>query len=432
MCGEKETKINREKDIKSKLVKTRKVIRNKFKKAYKDRVSRERELDKTFTPITNAIKELAKKPRDSPDRPVISDKNASNYGSDSEMDWAESQEQMGKTHEESEWWEENPYYDSTSRDINLDDIDAAGPSNIGGTSKRPRSEDDEITAALSSQLDDDDETLVTPTAQGKKSRRSKSDRDKAREKAAKITNKKIIQMRNVNKIMMNVQEKNRDAADEKLKHYYVISSNNDDNSDHEIDENDSIISISDDDQLIAAGLHPPEKRSKQPEGSDKFIRVPVTSLKHKLSGRYSKSELLNLNHRVAHKSRCNPTKKIEVEIIKPLPAISNPYLTQEEKTKRAKKGSVESQLAAAASEAAGIQAKAKKKKGVKEQKKSGKGIETDFIPYNEHVAYEFYDDPNELCERLRILIASRAAGNSNHSQEINSIVAELRESAIIK
>lgn len=55
----------------------------------------------------------------------------------------------------------------------------------------------------------------------------------------------------------------------------------------------------------------------------------------------------------------------------------------------------------------------------------------EFIPYMENVAYEFYNDPNELCERLKLLIASRVAGNTNHAQVINSLVAELRESGYI-
>lgn len=52
-----------------------------------------------------------------------------------------------------------------------------------------------------------------------------------------------------------------------------------------------------------------------------------------------------------------------------------------------------------------------------------------FIPYNvkNRIVYEYFDDPNELCERLRLLISSRMAGNSNHMQEINSIIEELRE-----
>lgn len=56
-------------------------------------------------------------------------------------------------------------------------------------------------------------------------------------------------------------------------------------------------------------------------------------------------------------------------------------------------------------------------------------LESNFVPYtrNSRIVYEYFDDPNELCERLRLLTASRAAGNTNHAQEINSIVEELRE-----
>lgn len=44
----------------------------------------------------------------------------------------------------------------------------------------------------------------------------------------------------------------------------------------------------------------------------------------------------------------------------------------------------------------------------------------------------YWDDPNELIERLKILIASRDAGNSNHDNEILSIIEELKEAGIIK
>lgn len=62
----------------------------------------------------------------------------------------------------------------------------------------------------------------------------------------------------------------------------------------------------------------------------------------------------------------------------------------------------------------------------------GKGmnaIDFNFIPYNvkNRIVYEYFDDPNELCDRLRLLVSSRMAGNSNHMQEINSILEELRE-----
>lgn len=44
----------------------------------------------------------------------------------------------------------------------------------------------------------------------------------------------------------------------------------------------------------------------------------------------------------------------------------------------------------------------------------------------------YWDDPNELIERLKLLIASRNAGNSNHDNEIISIIEELKEAGIIK
>lgn len=63
--------------------------------------------------------------------------------------------------------------------------------------------------------------------------------------------------------------------------------------------------------------------------------------------------------------------------------------------------------------------------------RKGEGLEKEFIPYTENIAYEYYDDPNEICERLRLLVMSKASGNSNHNQEINSIIEELREADII-
>lgn len=62
-------------------------------------------------------------------------------------------------------------------------------------------------------------------------------------------------------------------------------------------------------------------------------------------------------------------------------------------------------------------------------KRNAKLIDYNFIPYDvkNHIVYEYFDDPNELCDRLRLLVSSRNAGNTNHMQEINSIVEELRE-----
>lgn len=45
--------------------------------------------------------------------------------------------------------------------------------------------------------------------------------------------------------------------------------------------------------------------------------------------------------------------------------------------------------------------------------------------------YIYWDDPNEIVDRLRQLMASQAAGNTSHNNEIISIIEELREAKII-
>ena len=44
----------------------------------------------------------------------------------------------------------------------------------------------------------------------------------------------------------------------------------------------------------------------------------------------------------------------------------------------------------------------------------------------------YWDDPNELVDRLRLLIASQQAGNTSHTNEIISILEELREAGYIQ
>lgn len=50
---------------------------------------------------------------------------------------------------------------------------------------------------------------------------------------------------------------------------------------------------------------------------------------------------------------------------------------------------------------------------------------------NNKIDYIFFDDPNELVNRLRLLIASQSAGHSGLKNEIMSIIEELRELNII-
>ncbi|XP_067208173.1 uncharacterized protein [Linepithema humile] len=50
---------------------------------------------------------------------------------------------------------------------------------------------------------------------------------------------------------------------------------------------------------------------------------------------------------------------------------------------------------------------------------------------NKAVDYVHWDDPNELVDRLRLLDASRQAGNNAHDNEFLSIIEELREAGLI-
>lgn len=53
------------------------------------------------------------------------------------------------------------------------------------------------------------------------------------------------------------------------------------------------------------------------------------------------------------------------------------------------------------------------------------------ITNNKPIEYIYWNDINELVDRLRLLIASTTAGNKNHNNEIVSIVEELREASVI-
>lgn len=66
-----------------------------------------------------------------------------------------------------------------------------------------------------------------------------------------------------------------------------------------------------------------------------------------------------------------------------------------------------------------------KKPQTKYKSLNGKSIDDGFN-------YVYWDDPNELVNRLRLLTASQAAGHTGHDNEIISIIEELREAKIIK
>lgn len=65
---------------------------------------------------------------------------------------------------------------------------------------------------------------------------------------------------------------------------------------------------------------------------------------------------------------------------------------------------------------------------------SGTGISSTpmYMEVNDNkIDYIFWDDPNELVSRLKLLVASKQAGHTGHGNEINSLLEELREAEII-
>lgn len=66
--------------------------------------------------------------------------------------------------------------------------------------------------------------------------------------------------------------------------------------------------------------------------------------------------------------------------------------------------------------------------------KTGNGIQTEYMQLNKESKsseYTYWDDPNELIERLHLLISSNSAGHNAHNNEIVSIIEELKEAYII-
>lgn len=426
MYNNKEKQLNRELSIKSKLVNSRKIIRNKFKKAYSDRISRETDRKEKYQPITKAIDKLAES--------RVTQKNDNKKPLSDWSDWNDdiANNERGKAYSNiarsmsSENWDassDSEYSDmdfSEGQESETNNFEQASSSHMQSESKRMRGSNEDVSGNMST-INEDDETLVQSTSDGKRSRLSKGDYDKYHKSLDKKANKKIREMQRVNSIFEEVVKNRKEKKNNERDVIHLISDSEDDTD----DDDNSIMLLSDEE--IPTNRNPATKRSNSSAITpNKFVRVPL-SIDRKLSGRYSADELRRIR-RVPTFFQSKKKQKIPVTVIH-VPAINNPYLTMEDVVKRrgvAAKGGEEGGEAIAINTNVVKKTKKKKKKA-----KTGNGIETDFVQYNENIVHEFYDDPNELCERLRLLIASRAAGNSNHAQEINSIISELRESNII-
>ncbi|KAJ8877304.1 hypothetical protein PR048_021758 [Dryococelus australis] len=62
--------------------------------------------------------------------------------------------------------------------------------------------------------------------------------------------------------------------------------------------------------------------------------------------------------------------------------------------------------------------------------KSGEGMKK--IDDGKNIDYVFFNDPNELVDRLQLLLASQSVGNYSHTNEIVSIIEELKKAGYIR
>ena len=64
-------------------------------------------------------------------------------------------------------------------------------------------------------------------------------------------------------------------------------------------------------------------------------------------------------------------------------------------------------------------------------KKAMSGARLNLVHDSRKVRYVYFDDVNELVDRLRLLVSKIEAGNNSYHNEVLSIIEELREKGVI-
>lgn len=513
-----ENRLNCDKNIKSKLVNTRKIIQNKFKKARKIRAKRERKLKERYKPITTAIKNFAGSEKSS-SKCRKNDNHDDIFGS--ENDRKHRHESHSSSDSDDLDSDNDSTFDSIPRlpvgqagneiptaktnDADIEIIAApsttslktptklsfktptakasdsgfpmAGPSTqqpeeliryvpypSSGIAPKVRSvkkirdsgiisllsddENDTPKIVMDAEMrewlkrnrdkeahdvafdnseeyeDDDDDVLMTISADGKRKKLQKSriyeiEREVGREHKRRtlLKDRESARIHNIRAgAEDNAIETSRARRDQI---YEIVSGNSEDTT----DDDDNVVY-----QLEPNRASLNKRKNADVETVTKFIRTNPTPVKQK------QLALFKVGTKPQPYFVAPRRKKIQNDPSNlsglTMKAYETPFLTKEHVLYRAfvppepdTKRSIEA-----------LPEKTEKKKTKKAKTsvlKKGGNIEADFIPYTENVTYEHYKNPNDLVDRLRLLIASRAAGNSNHAQEINSLVAELRQTGHI-
>ena len=254
-----------------------------------------------------------------------------------------------------------------------------------------------------------------------------------RHKKSPLTRSEKFRMNDLQRtrdIRKDVAQRQKEVADSQIPHFQEIPDNNiiELSDEHDYDGGEG-----DNDDVVIVGRTPSTKRkaaeSSQSQSSRKFVavaKIPADRKKKFLNYAGVKKISPNL---LLHSTRKRMNIQKTPYYSGRVPSIDRPFLTREHILHRSLIPPIPSNRPALQKITTIVAKKNSKTKS--DEEKKGSGLESDFIPYKENTNYEFYDDANQLCDRLRLLVASRVAGNTNHAHEINSIISELRESKYI-
>lgn len=455
-CGVKKC-VSGEKDIKTKLVKTRQIIQDKFERAFKARVKREKKSSDKYKPITSTIERVASKFLKPKARvPLSSDDDSA---SDVSMHSRDSLAKDSNASSASEWTDvENetndvelptsinlPQAESTFHpNVDKSNVEPTGKKKPGlamrmkhfhqksflrylprsknkptstphetplRISKRRRGVDDENSDADEiddeSEYEDENDNLSLHTTGRRRRKLAISDMSRYAKQKRTKTNAKIKGLQTISAFRARVRDKQKSAAKAKRLEMPI-----------------EILSDSSDEAAPSAP-NPAVKRKlavSAAPAKNQWIRTEQTSVKRKLHSKMAAG--------VKPKSTTKQSK-VSKDALPAVPFIDNPYLTMEDLVSSAQNPIINTrQLRSMSVDTRRPNTRQLRSMSIDTRKK-GAGIKSHFIPYMENIVYEHYDDVNEIVDRLRLLIASRAAGNTNHAQEINSIISELRESGYI-
>lgn len=389
---------------KNSLVKAQINIKRKFKKAYNDRINQEKNLSDTFKPITSKIDDLIMKPS----------------GISTRLKKENDHFIHGENNSDNDQWD---YYDfdmdnspMSDNNISMRDVPLRGAKrrkwgndDADNNSKRTRQRNSD--ESYDEMLTEDDENSL-PARDSNKRRKAVDDSEtdipkKVLSRSIRIRHQpQIDKIRNSHRFKKLLPEPNIPN----IRSSVFPQPTRRRNSRMSIKTQKKI------DVLKRGSSQIAEKNKKR----------ALEQLKHtvKTTKRAVRTHLNNDDEPQPSTSTTKTPKKQKTRKIQDTASAANVLARRGERI-----ASIEIQDTASAAD---VPARRSKRIASKELVTYGEGLESDFIPYsNETPIFQYFDDPNELCERLRLLLASQSAGNTNHTQEINSIVEELRELGLI-